>query len=150
MVGQRSPNLPIQRAARAPGWQPRIPEKTIQYQGVCLLRSVGGNVYELGTRRSRKDHSHGTHQTPGVADVLAFLPPPPLRPAIVIATQLWWEVKAEGGRMRPEQVAFRLDCERARQAHVAGGLDPLYAFLIDGGWLKPDNVPHYRRPQETA
>lgn len=135
------------RHAATRGRAPRVPEKMVQWHGVCLLRSVGANVYEIGTRRSRKDHSHGTHQTPGVADVLAFLPPPPLRPEVIHATQLWWEAKAEGGVLGDAQIAFQVDCRRAQQAHVTGiGLDPLYAYLIAGGWLKPDNVPHYRRP----
>jgi hypothetical protein len=46
---------------------PRIPEKVIQQQIVTLLRSIGAQVWVLGTRRKRGDYQ-GTMQTPGLPD----------------------------------------------------------------------------------
>lgn len=118
------------------GALPRIPEKAVQAQCVALLRSLGAQVWVLGTVRARGDHP-GTRQTPGVSDVIAFL-----RGAC-----LFLEVKAAGGRMRPEQVVFR---EAARSCgapvyHVVGGVNELFAWLVERGVVKAENVPHERR-----
>lgn len=119
---------------------PRVPEKVVQAQGVNLIRSIGGAAWVLGTRRRRGDHP-GTMQSPGVPDVIFFLPPPPLRGAPVIG---FWEVKARDGRMSREQVVFRDCCLAASAPHVTGDLDALIVFLADGGWIVRKNLAHYR------
>jgi hypothetical protein len=125
--------------------RPRVPEKTEQAHIVQLLRSIGGAVYVLGTRRPSGDFQ-GTRQTPGIGDIFALLPKPPL-PAPTgegKACGVWIEVKASGGRLRTEQAAFRDQCIAAAVPHVVGGLNQVIEFLIAGGWLKAENVPHYR------
>lgn len=118
------------------GALPRIPEKAVQAQCVALLRSLGAQVWVLGTVRARGDHP-GTRQTPGVSDVIAFL-----RGAC-----LFLECKAAGGKLRPEQVVFReaaLSCG-APVYHVVGGVNELFAWLVERGVVKAENVPHERR-----
>jgi hypothetical protein len=84
----------------------------------------------------------------GLPDVLAFLPiadsPTPAR------LQLWWEAKAEGGRLSDAQIEFRACCEAAAVPHVCGDLDRLIAWLVLAKYLKADNVAHYRRPTDAC
>jgi hypothetical protein len=119
---------------------PRLLEKTEQGSGCQLLLTLGAAVYVLGTRRP-KGEDQSTRQTPGISDVIAFLP----RATGVV----FWEVKAVGGRMSPEQVAFRtivLLCERAGLGiyHVLGGYDALIAFLVRRGLAVASQFPYYR------
>jgi hypothetical protein len=109
-------------------------EKTEQEGVKQLLRSVGGEVWVLGTRRRAGDHQ-GTMQTPGVPDLLAFVPPPRRRgePQDGL-THVWIEVKSEGGRLRPEQEHFRENCLAARVAHIVGGFDDVLAWLVNRGY----------------
>lgn len=121
-----------------PGASTRIPEKAIQAQCVSVLRSLGAKVWVLGTVRAKGDHP-GTRQTPGVSDVIAFL-----RGAC-----LFLEVKAEGGKLRPEQVDFRdaaLTCGPPVY-HVVGGVDELFHWLVERGIVKAENVPYARRKE---
>ena len=137
---------------------PRVPEKAVQPQVVQLLKSIGGRVWVLGTRRSRfarcdncgaavvlkgKRH-HSTRQTPGVADVLAFMPPRPPRERWLL---LFVEAKAAGGRLRDEQALFRELCLGADVAHVVGDLDAVIGWCVERGYLKRENVPWYRFPK---
>lgn len=136
--------------------RPRQLEKGEQAGGVTLLRTLGARVYVLGTRRSRgracstcgtfvPEHQ-GTRQTPGVADVLAFLP---ARGGARVV--LWWEAKRpDGGRISGDQQEFRRLCEESNTAHCVGPLDALIAWLIAGGYLRADQVPHYRLPKEPV
>lgn len=119
----------------------RAPERAIQSQGARLLRTIGGRVWELGTTRRRGDYA-GTMQTPGLPDVLAFMPPrePHLWRLLV------WEAKAPGGRLRPEQAIFRELCQFAGIHHVVGDLDALIAWLLEHGYLRRDQIAHYRAP----
>jgi hypothetical protein len=121
-------------------------EKVEQAHGVQLLRYVAGReqVFVLGTRRRAGDYQ-GTMQSLGVPDVVAFLPLGPSK------LQLWWEVKAPGGRLRPEQQHFRQLClsVAAGVAHVVGDYDALIAFLVKGGWVKASSLPHYRQPKDA-
>jgi hypothetical protein len=126
-------------------------EKIEQSHIAQLLRTVGAKVYVVGTRRRREDFQ-GTMQTPGLADLVAFLPPGrsvnsggDLR-----AELLFIECKAAGGRLRPEQREFREHCLDAEVAHVVGDLNAVIAWLLARGRLRGDNVPHYRRPSEGA
>ena len=115
----------------------RTPEKVVQAQIVKLLKQVGARVYVLGTRRAKGDHQ-GTRQTPGVPDVIAFVPRkygPPGDPQDEW-THLYIEVKADGGRMRAEQLEFARYCGLAHVRHIVGGLDPVIAVLVEHGRLK--------------
>ena len=121
----------------------RVSEKVEQQHIVTLLRSIGATVYVLGHPSPRDGRTHrGTGQTPGVPDLWAFLPAHAAQPARAI----WIEVKATGGRLRPEQVEFRERCLTSGVSHLVGGLDTVIAFLVEHRWLKADNLPHYKRP----
>lgn len=142
--------------------RPRVPSKTRnnpdlekyqQHDGCKLLSSIGAAVYTIGTRRSRGKpcpkcktfvpEDQGTRQTPGISDVLAFLPPKP-GPSRVA---LWWEAKhADGGRVSPEQRDFAELCRLSSQAHCLGPVDELIAWLVTNGYLSEKNLPHYRLP----
>ena len=121
-----------------------MPEKVEQAHIVQLLRAIGASVYVLGTRRPRGDF-HGTRQTAGLPDVLSILP----RGLGV----LFVEVKATGGRLRPEQAQFRDQCgtcaEPYRVHHVVGGLSDVMFHLMHLGLLKAEDVPHYRMRNES-
>ena len=116
------------RATRA-----RIPERVVQRQIVHLLRSVGAQVWVLGTTRRRGDY-HGTMQTPGLPDLIAS----------VKGHMLMVECKAAGGRLRPEQRVFQQACQDCGVAHVVGGVDEVVAWLVGEGILRADALPHYR------
>ena len=118
----------------------RVPERVVQQQIVHLLRSLGAQVWVLGTTRRRGDY-HGTMQTPGICDVVAFVPR---------AGLLMVECKAKGGRLRPEQSHFRACCREHGVAHVVGGVDEVVAWLVGQGILRADAVAHYRGSPESA
>ncbi len=128
----------------------RSPERAIQSDGVRLLRTLGARVWVLGTTRRTGDYA-GTMQTPGLPDVIAFLPrsamwPHPHHTAPVHPYRhlLVWEAKAPKGRLRPEQADFQDCCHRAAISHVVGGLDELIRWLTEYGYLRRDQVAHYR------
>jgi hypothetical protein len=142
---------------RRPASAGRVLEKTEQFHIQSLLASLGGAVYVLGTRRRRGKpcpscgtfvpEDQGTRQTPGIADLVAFLPskrPAGETPRRVL---LFIECKAEGGRLSPEQIVFRHLCHDAEIAHVVGTYNAVIAWLMDRQYLKPDAVPHYRQPK---
>lgn len=156
------------RRRRAPGARNPGLEKYQQHDGLKLLSAMGADFYVLGTRRSRGKpcpkcktfvpEDQGTRQTEGIADVLIFLPArpslhsPALQEAITFPrVVLWWEAKhADGGRLSPAQVRFADLCRQAAQAHCAGPLDALYAWLIEHGYLDRNRVPHYRLPKDVT
>lgn len=135
--------------------RPRL-ERYEQADGVKLLRMLGAAVYVLGTVRPRGD-TPGTRQTPGLADVEAFLPAPkwtiPVAGTVPKGVLLKWEVKRAGGRLRPEQAEYREHCQRCWIAHVTGDLNALMAWLVSAGYLRADQLPHGRaqawRARET-
>lgn len=48
----------------------------------------------------------------------------------------WWhEVKREGGRQSPGQVAFQQACQAAGVGYVLGGVTPGYIYLNERGLL---------------
>lgn len=112
----------------------RVPERVIQAQVVSLLRSIGARVYVLGTVRPKGD-TPGTRQSKGIPDLYAFLPPLPYTDPNSWKP-VWIEVKAKGGRLRPEQAEFRDTCVKANHRHIVGGLDDVVAYLQQRGWLK--------------
>lgn len=116
-------------------------EKVEQAHIVQLLRTIGATVYVLGTRRRSGDYQ-GTMQSPGIPDLLAFVP----QRVRVGQHLLFIECKAGGGRLRPEQVLFRTLCQQAGIEHVVGDLDAVIAWAIEHNYLSRDSVPHYRQP----
>lgn len=119
--------------------KPRL-EKHEQADGVQLLRTLGAAVYVLGTVRAKGDHP-GTRQTPGLPDVMAFLPP---RGLMYGAEFLCWEVKRAGGRLRPEQVEFQAHCRAAGVAHVVGDLTALMVWLVEHRYLRRESLSYER------
>ena len=110
----------------------RQPEKEEQRQIVEALRKLGASVYVLGTRRRSGDHP-GTMQTPGLPDLITFLP---VRNAGRISRLLFIEVKAPGGRLRYEQQIFASSCHAAGCEYLSGGLSELAAYLTKHGWIR--------------
>ena len=117
---------------------PRQRERSEQAGIVQLLRSLGAQVYVLGTTRRRGDHP-GTMQTAGLPDLIAFIHTPDQHRRLLVI-----EVKAKGGRLRPEQEQFRTYCLDANVNHLVGDLDAVIAWLIAEGYLQSNQVPHYR------
>lgn len=109
------------------------PEKAIQRAIVQLLTAARADVWVLGTTRRKGDHQ-GTMQTPGIPDLVAFLPP--ADGGLGRYTQLWVEVKAPKGRPSKAQDRFRQACVFAWQAHITGGVDAVLAYLKTGGWIR--------------
>jgi hypothetical protein len=108
-------------------------EKGEQAAIVDLLRYVGASVWVLGTRRPRGDYP-GTRQTPGLPDVMAFLPPSPGGKRWVL---LCIEVKrGPRERLRPGQQAFRELCQLAGISHVVGPFEAVWAWLRDHGYVR--------------
>jgi hypothetical protein len=125
---------------------PRVPEKVVQAHVVLLLKSIGAEVWVLGTRRPKGDHM-GTRQTSGLPDVCAFLPVLLLGGNIAsYGTQLWIEVKAAGGRASAAQLAFEQACRRTNTPYLRGDLDALIGWLTTAGYLTPGAM----RQRETA
>ena len=118
-------------------------EKFEQADGVKLLRLLGAKVYVLGTVRAKGDHP-GTRQTPGLPDVMAFLPTSRLEGGPILPRFVCWEVKRAGGRLRPEQAEFRAHCQAAGVAHVVGGLTALMVWLVLQGYLRRESLPYER------
>lgn len=133
------------RSTVLPRRRPQQPEKAQQEQGIALLRSLGGAVYRLGVRRRATDFQ-GTMQTPGLPDVQAFLP----HRGSGVRTFVCWEVKAPGGRLRPEQLTFQTHCFEAGVAHVAGDLTALMHWLVGAGFLRADQLPASRQDAPTV
>jgi hypothetical protein len=111
-------------------------EKDEQAAIVKLCEMVGGKVYVLG-RPPRHDAVYkGTGQTPGIPDLLVHLPSRGANGMWTAAHQVWVEVKARGGRLRPEQRGFRDFCELAGIPHIVGGLDAVVRYLGERGYVK--------------
>ena len=115
-------------------------EKTEQAATVKLLTMLGADVYVIGTRRPRgracptcgtfvAEHA-GTCQTPGVSDLIVFLPGPlPRRVCFV-------EQKRAGGQLSIEQQHFRTLAESSTALYVAGTLGDVLAWLNANGYLR--------------
>ena len=106
-----------------------------------LIEQIGGVGYTLGSKRATYCGSCGapntdpsTRQTPGLADLVVFLPPPP-RQQSRGWTLVWIECKGRGGTLSADQVKFRELNQAAHVEHVVGGLDEFLAFLSAGGWV---------------
>ena len=112
--------------------QPAVSEKQEQAAIVKLLRSVGGWVYVLGTRRRKGDHP-GTMQTPGLPDLFAFVPN---RHPGTERIALWVEVKTPTGRPSEAQSDFEHGCKVSGTHHVMGGCDDVAQWLKWNGLLR--------------
>ena len=75
-----------------------------------------------------------TRQSPGLADLVVYLPPP-RRHLARGWTQVWIECKGRHGTLSLEQVEFRDLNVRAGIAHVVGGVDEVIEYLTAGGWV---------------
>ena len=142
---------------------PRISEKQVQKDVVQLLRAIGGQVWELGHKRSKgrncphckqfvPNQDFSTRQTPGLPDVEAFVP---VRDNTVTMPnwrlrRLTVECKAEGGRLSRAQSDYERCCLQANLWHVVGGLDDVIAFLLEKGVIHQGQVSHYRVPQVVS
>lgn len=131
-----------------PSRPPRQRERAEQTAIVQLLRSLGAKVYTLGTTRRRGDY-HGTMQTPGLPDVIAYIKRKTWLDADtpldgITRRLVFIECKAPGGRLRSEQVEFRGLAIAADVAHITGGVNEVIAWLIDQRYMKADQVAHYR------
>lgn len=142
-------------------------EDVEQSQSAQLLRSLGGRVWELGTKRSRRDHYMGTRQTPGLPDVIAFLPvhvgngydSTTGEPLLLGWRLLIVEHKRaaspgrRAGRLRKrpgnllDQVKFRECCLGADIDHIVGGYREVVAWLIEHGYATADSFPEHWRPR---
>ena len=127
-------------------------EKTEQAATVKLLTLLGADVYVIGTRRPRgrpcptcgtfvAEHA-GTCQTPGVSDLIVFLPVRlPRRVCFV-------EQKRAGVGVTSEpQQRFRQLAESSTALYVAGTLDDVVDWLTSHGYLRDR---HRRRLQQLA
>ena len=132
----------------------RIPETTVQSHIVQALRNISAGVYVLGRpglRERRCPHcghmvklDPGTRQTPGVSDLLAFLPDAPRAP-FGPGRLVCVEVKAQGGVLSEDQKTFRNWCERTSTSYLTGGLDVVLEYLKQGGYLR--EYASYRQPR---
>lgn len=144
-------------------------EKVEQAQSLALLAALGGQVYTLGTRRPKgkpcptcgtfmREHQ-GTCQTEGISDALVFLPRRPdewpaglavpvteTTPLVLLALE---SKRSKGSKVSDEQKRFRDLCVRAGLAHVLGDTNAVIAWVLEHGYLRPDQIPHYRLPKET-
>lgn len=90
-----------------------VNEKAVQHQVRRLLEAHGAAIYDTSQPFAAKI-------TPGVPDLIAFLP----RCGLVFV-----EVKAPGGRATPAQLEFRERCLAAGVHHVLGGVEAVRTFL---------------------
>ena len=106
--------------------RPRVSEKVVEaaVDRLCAL---------AGCEAVRFSQARATKQSPGIPDRL-YYPPAPHRP-------FWVEVKADGGRQSPAQVAFQRRCEAHDERYVLGGYRDVLAYLVAYGlWRLPPGV----------
>ena len=123
-------------------------EKSEQADCIKLLRMLGARVYVLGTVRRKGDY-HGTMQTPGIADLEAWLPVPLAKRRSILFPRrlLKMEVKrSKGSATTPDQKAYASLCSEAGIDYVRGDLAALMAWLVAEGFLRADQLPASRQP----
>lgn len=129
--------------------KPRL-EKDEQLAIRQLMLSLGAKEYVLGTKRRRGDYA-GTMQTPGLPDLQFFLPDRRRDAHLHPWRFLVVEVKREKlGRFRPEQIEYRDLCRAAGVDYIGGSLDDVIVWLVREGYVKNQNLPHYRQVAEPA
>ena len=91
-----------------------------------FLKIMGCAVYS--TEQGYRHERGGTRQTPGIPDLIVFLP---------VDSELsffFCEVKGPKGKLRSSQVLFQLECERAGVEHlVAYDVRDVFDFLESKG-----------------
>lgn len=128
------------RLRRAPVQRERAEQQACRQ---FLVQALHARVYTLGTTRRKGDHP-GTMQTPGLPDLIAFVPVPPLdQQACELLTV---ECKVGKNTRTAPQDEFREFCGRADVAHVTGGLNEVIAWAIEKHLVRPEHVPFYRLP----
>src|SRR4030095_9833313 len=122
----------VESPIRALMLTPEPLEKFIQRDIQKLLLLLGAKVYVLGTRRARGDQQ-GTRQSPGLPDLIAFLPArlPSRRSRILLI-----EVKRKGNDLSQAQFDFQTLCHAAEFAYVTGNLDRVLTWLTAEGYLQ--------------
>ena len=134
---------------------------------------LGGWVYTIGTRRQRGQKCpncgtfvqewQGTRQTPGLPDLLIFLPKPGARRpsrALPLADLLAAirltphqfvvvECKAGKNRMSDDQRIFRALCLAAGVDHIEGDLDAFLGWCLEHGYLSTAQLSHGRLARVT-
>jgi hypothetical protein len=122
--------------------RPQGDERSEQASIKNLTAQIGGVDYTLGTVRATCCATCGapnsdptTRQTPGLADLVLYLPPPVREPDRAW-TMVWVECKGRGGTLSEEQLRFRQLNQAAQVRHLVGGLDEYIAFLEPAGWVR--------------
>jgi hypothetical protein len=161
--------IATRRFARRPSFGPRRKavqhEKIEQQHGELLATPYALKIYRFGTRRAVRcahcgevSKDLGTRQTPGPGDVLFFLRAPTHRDAQGFREgprAVWWEAKRPkigtrpAGKPSDEQIEFAELCGLVCHDHVSGDTNALVAYLIHGGWVRRDQIAHYRLPPES-
>lgn len=134
----------------ASGKTPKVTERVVQQQVKHLFALAGCVVYD--TSQGYRQEPGGTRMTPGLADLLVFLPPMATRyrpgdePAIVTASAVgFFEVKtpdglklhqrhhARGEKRAQHQALFAKRCVERGIPYAMGGMDEAWAFLAGVG-----------------
>jgi hypothetical protein len=109
--------------------RPRL-EKAEQADVLRVLQALGAQVWLTGTRRPHGE-SHSTRMTPGLPDLLVFLPARGGAPARFVTMEL----KRTGGSMSVEQQRFKGCCDATGIAHVCGDASTIVDWLETAGYL---------------
>lgn len=131
LLAERPPTRPVGRSARRAGLSPPPLEKIEQASILKVLAAIGAQVWTTGTRRPRGE-SQSTRMTPGLPDLIAFLPARGDQAPRLVCI----EVKRTGRTMSPDQQRFRGCCEAASVAHVAGDAATVVEWLEAAGYLR--------------
>ena len=122
---------------RARVGKPKPPLEKIEQQHIVqLIRSLGGAVYILGTKRRKGDYQ-GTNQTPGVPDLIAFV-----RRGADCWLHCYIEVKRKGGQMSEAQQGFQTCALLSGVCHIVGGYADVARALVAWGVMGPEQVPN--------
>jgi hypothetical protein len=146
----------IRTRSGTPARRRPLPERAEQEAVKKLLLAMGAKFYVAGVTRKKGDYQ-GTMQTPGLPDLpLVFLPafklqpppapgtPPLMYELVCIEVKSTAAHKTKHGGLSPFQREAKAYCLGAGVPYVHGDLDAIIGWLIDHGYLKPENVPHYR------
>lgn len=141
--------------------RPRVLEKTEQANIVELARSVGCDVYVLGTVRrgslcqncgAHVAGHRGTQQTPGIPDLEIWLPAHGIQRVLHdtfgnTRELVKWETKSETGRLSDEQKTYRDMCAAGGVTWGCGTFADFEQFLVTRGLVIAQWIPHYRQPK---
>lgn len=138
---------------RKPGQYERREQEAVKR----LLRALGAKFWVAGTVRRIGDY-HGTMQTPGLPDLpLVFLPRHKLPgyatgdgmpfQLVVIEVKSPAAAKSKNGGLRPEQHDLLTFCGAAGVPYLHGDLNAIIAWLVEQGYLRASQLPHYRVPK---